>query len=293
MDHDFRGAEGAKALSRLNRRSFSSDRADLCLVPEKDVDVREANSDGFNPRFRPPPRIRRHIQRGRRTVSAGAGEKRGRRFPHEPACPPEAGPMDVVRSSNRLNRNVAEPQSRVRPRVRDERPPPGGPRQGHRASCRPAGIDAQARADAVLPVSVAQESRVRIRPDRADERRRGTQARHLEREVRRVATRQRIEARDLRLDISRREIRHRRRDEVDDPVADGDDAGRSRGHPSRPPKALPLQLLDHQLVVCRPTASGAEQTPVRVANRVGSFPSAVPAQRIGRCHRSLRRNPRA
>src|SRR5207249_9154185 len=60
--------------------------------------------------------------------------------------------------------------------------------------------------------------------------------------------------------------------------------GRSRGHPSRPPKALPLQLLDHELVVRRPTASGAEQTAVRVTDRIGSFPSAVPAQRIGGRH---------
>src|SRR5437870_13104477 len=111
MDHDFRGAEGAKALSRLNRRLFSSDRADVCLGPEKDVDVREANSDGFNPRFGPPPRIRRHIQRGRRTVSAGASEKRGRRSPHAPAGPPEAGPRDAVRSSDAWDRNVAEPPS--------------------------------------------------------------------------------------------------------------------------------------------------------------------------------------
>src|SRR2546422_11498975 len=96
MDHDFRGAEGAKALSRLDRRLFSSDRADLCLVPEKDVDVREANSDGFDPRLGPPPRIRRHIQRGRLTVSAGAGEKRRWRFPPVPARPPETRPMLVM-----------------------------------------------------------------------------------------------------------------------------------------------------------------------------------------------------
>src|SRR3989449_10255817 len=138
MDHDFRGAEGAKALSRLDRRLFSSDRADLCLVPEKDVDVREANSDGFDPRLGPPPRIRRHIQRGRRTVSAGAGEKRRGRVPHEAARPPETGPMQMMRPANRLNRNLAEPQSRVRPRVRDEGPPPRGPRQGPAASWRAA-----------------------------------------------------------------------------------------------------------------------------------------------------------
>ena len=201
--------------------------------------------------------------------------------------------MDVMRPPNRVNRNVAKPQTCVRPRVRDERAPPGGPRQGHRASRRSAWIDAQPCADPVLPILIAQEFRVRIRPHRADEGGRGTQARHLEGKVRRVPPGERIETRDLGLDVSRSEIRHRGRDEVDDPVADGDDAGRSRGHPSRPPKALPLQLLDHELVVCRPTASGAEQTAVRVANRVGSFPSAVPAQRIGRCHRSLRRNPRA
>src|SRR5256885_15914029 len=102
MDHDFRGAEGAKALSRLDRRLFSSDRADLCLVPEKDVDVREANSDGFDPRFGPPPRIRRHVQRGRRTVSAVAGGKRRGRVSLDPPRPPETRAMHMVRLAMRF-----------------------------------------------------------------------------------------------------------------------------------------------------------------------------------------------
>src|SRR2546425_2252150 len=37
VDHDFCGAERAKALSRLDRGLFSGDGTDLRLVPEKDV----------------------------------------------------------------------------------------------------------------------------------------------------------------------------------------------------------------------------------------------------------------
>src|SRR2546426_12160515 len=91
-------------------------------------------------------------------------------------------------------RNVREPQPRVRARIRDERAPPGGPGQGHRAPGGSAWIDKEPRADSVLPISVAQELRVRIGPHGPDERRRGTQAGHLEREVRRIPSRQRIEA---------------------------------------------------------------------------------------------------
>src|SRR5256712_4941963 len=181
MDHDFCGAERAKTLSCLDRGLFSGDGTDLRLVPEKDVDMRETDSDRFDPLFWPPPRIRRHVQRGRRTESAGAGEKRRGRFPHESARPPEPGPMHVMRPSNRLNRNVAKPQTCVGPRVRAERAPPGGPRQGNRASRGSAWTDAQTAADAVLPTPIAQEPPVRIGPHPDAAPRRGTQARAPER----------------------------------------------------------------------------------------------------------------
>src|SRR5438128_2732841 len=60
--------------------------------------------------------------------------KGGGRFPQEPTRPPEARSMHVMSPANRVKRHIAEPQSGVRSRVRDERPPPGGPCQGHRAS---------------------------------------------------------------------------------------------------------------------------------------------------------------
>src|SRR5437899_799388 len=97
--------------------------------------------------------------------------------------------------------------------------------------------------------------------------------------------RQRIEPGNLRLHIARREILHRGCDQVDNSVADRDDARRSRTHLSRPPESLALQLLDDELVVRRPTASRAEQTSVRISDRVGSFPPAVAAQRVRRRHR--------
>src|SRR5437899_12456829 len=108
MDHDLSGAERAKALSRLNRRVFSRNGRDLRLVPEKDVDMRETDSDRFDPLVRPALRIRRHVQRGRRTESAGTGEKRRGRFPHEPARPPGPRTLYLKRPSNRLHPNVAE-----------------------------------------------------------------------------------------------------------------------------------------------------------------------------------------
>src|SRR5438128_11767254 len=101
MDHDFGGPEGAKALSRLNRRLFSGDGADLRLVPEKDVDMRETDSDRFDPLVRPALRIRRHVQRGRRSESAGTGEKGRGLYAQQRARPPGPRPMSVMWSSNR------------------------------------------------------------------------------------------------------------------------------------------------------------------------------------------------
>src|SRR5207244_13606635 len=212
------------------------------------------------------------------------GEDRRGLLPDEATRPPEPGSMHMMCASNGPKRDVREPQPRVRARIRDECAPPGGPGQGHRAPGGSAWIDTETHADSVLPIPVAQELRVRIRSHGPDEGRRGAQARHLEREVGRVPPRQRIEPGNLRLHIARREILHRGRDQLDNSVADRDDARRSRTHPSRPPKSLPLQLLDDELVVRRPTASRAEQTSVRITDRVGSFPPAVAAQSVRARH---------
>src|SRR5438876_306010 len=97
-------------------------------------DIGKADPHRLDASGRPSLRIRRHVQRGRRTEPTGPGEKGRGRFPQEPTRPPEARSMHVMSPTNRVKRNVAEPQAGVRSRVRDERPPPGGPCQGHRAS---------------------------------------------------------------------------------------------------------------------------------------------------------------
>src|SRR2546425_1185756 len=66
MDDDFDGPQGAKPPPRSNRRLVSGDRANLGLIPEKHIHMREADPDGPNAIRGPPLRIRRHVQRGRR-----------------------------------------------------------------------------------------------------------------------------------------------------------------------------------------------------------------------------------
>src|SRR3989475_591891 len=141
MDDVFGGPQRAKPLSRSNRRLVSGHCANLGLIPEEHIDVRDANAHGLNAVGRPPLRIRRNVQRGRRPEPSGAREERRSRLPDEAARPPEPGSMDVMDASHGTKRNVREPEPRVRARIRDERTPSGGPGQGHRAPRWSARID--------------------------------------------------------------------------------------------------------------------------------------------------------
>src|SRR2546428_9861903 len=171
MDDDFDGPQGAKPPPRSNRRLVSGDRANLGLIPEKHIHMREADPDGPNAIRGPPLRIRRHVQRGRRPEPSGAGEERRGRLPDESARPPEPGPMHVMGASNGPKRDVREPQPRVRARIRDERAPSAGPGQGHRAPGRPPRTDTRTPPDPVSPIPVPQYLRVGIPSHGPDTRR--------------------------------------------------------------------------------------------------------------------------
>src|SRR5207237_4309183 len=69
-----------------------------------------------------------------------------------------------------------------------------------------------------------------------------TELRYLEGEVRRIASRERLEGLDVTLEIPSGERGHRRRDPIDDGISDRDHPRRSAGH-TRPSRVPAVSIL--------------------------------------------------
>src|SRR5207245_721929 len=151
--------------------------------------------------------------RTRSRVGARPGSKRpGPTCPGEERCtrpadqtfrPPKPGSVHMVHAPDCGGGNVARSQARVRAEGRNEGAPPIGPGQGHRGPGGTSRVDSQDRADATSSIRVAEKRGFSVVADAADERRAGAQARHLEREVRGVATRDPVEPGDLAQEVRR------------------------------------------------------------------------------------------
>src|SRR5205807_10176274 len=163
------------------------------LVSKKRVDEREGHPCRLDPSVRPAVRIRRHVQRGPDAGVTRPRQELGRGPTHESRGPPEARAVKVVVAVEGLRRDVGETERAVRSERGDQRTASAGPRKSDRGAGRPSRFRPNDRAHAVAAVGLPEQVSVRVPSEDANEGCLRTELRYLEGEVRRIASRERLE----------------------------------------------------------------------------------------------------